>query len=299
MRECFEEGILQSYLDNELSPEMSERVAVHLAACSSCADAFAAASDEALLFSNAFQAEMSLEVPTVKLRQRIDAAIAGTVASEKRSFKNPKRGLQAWFASLARQFKLSPRQALGFASLVAVIAFTALFAVIRSGNTPTQPAEVARLGGTSDKKPGAVKPTPTPSAGQNPNDETGHPSNRKPSQPTKPKLRSDPNAVPQPNELPRYEVAKALPGERNYLKAIDSLAVEIDSTGETAMKPSLRAEYERNLAVVNQAIDSTRRMARLHPRDPDAAAFLYSSYQSKLDLLSAVAEQVRPTIATR
>jgi hypothetical protein len=65
------------------------------------------------------------------------------------------------------------------------------------------------------------------------------------------------------------------------------------------MKPSLRAEYERNLAIVDQAIDSTRRAARRNPNDPDASEFLYSSYQSKLDLLSAVAEQVRPTVATR
>ncbi|MDT4965722.1 MAG: hypothetical protein QOJ64_459 [Acidobacteriota bacterium] len=298
MRECFEEGILQSYLDNELSPEMSESVAVHLAACSTCAHAFAAASDEALLLANAFQAEMSLEVPSVKLRERIDAAIAGTVASQKRSFGYPKRGLQTWFATLAGRFNLSPQQAFGFASLIAVIAFAAIFAVIRSGYTPTRPAEVARLGGTSDKNPGAVLPTPTPSPSRN-NDETEQPSGAKPGQPAKPKRRSDPNVVPEPSQLPRYEVAKALPGERNFLKAIDSLAVEIDSTGDTAMKPSLRAEYERNLAVVNQAIDSTRRVARLHPGDPDAAAFLYSSYQSKLDLLSAVAEQVRPTIATR
>jgi hypothetical protein len=90
-----------------------------------------------------------------------------------------------------------------------------------------------------------------------------------------------------------------LPGEQNYLKAIDSLKVEIEATDETAMKPSLRAEYERNLAIVDQAIDSTRRVARRHPKDPDATSFLYSSYQSKLDLLSAVAEQVRPSIATR
>ena len=65
------------------------------------------------------------------------------------------------------------------------------------------------------------------------------------------------------------------------------------------MKPSLRAEYERNLAIVDQAIFSTRRTARSNPNDPDAAEFLYSSYQSKLDLLNTVAQQVRPTVATR
>ena len=107
--------------------------------------------------------------------------------------------------------------------------------------------------------------------------------------------------MPAPDELPKDELAtlKPLPGEENYLKAIDSLTVEIKTRGETAMKPSLRAEYERTLAIVDQAIDSTRRAARRNPRDPDASAFLYSSYQSKLELLTTVADQVRPTIATR
>ncbi len=100
--------------------------------------------------------------------------------------------------------------------------------------------------------------------------------------------------------MPKDELAaKPLPGEQNFLKAIDSLAFEIQASGETAMKPSLRAEYERNLAIVDQAIDSTRRVARRNPNDPDASEFLYSSYQSKLDLLSAVAEQVRPTVAIK
>jgi hypothetical protein len=93
--------------------------------------------------------------------------------------------------------------------------------------------------------------------------------------------------------------AKPLPGESDYLKAIDSLSTEIEASGEANMQPSLLAEYKRNLAVVDQAIDSTRRAARRNPRDTDAAEFLYTSYQSKLDLLSTVAEQVRPTIAAR
>jgi hypothetical protein len=82
-----------------------------------------------------------------------------------------------------------------------------------------------------------------------------------------------------------------LPGEKTYLKTIASLSSIIETNGENALRPSLRGDYERNLALVNHAIDATRRTARRNPKDPDAIEFLYSSYQSKIDLLSTVAEQ--------
>lgn len=81
-----------------------------------------------------------------------------------------------------------------------------------------------------------------------------------------------------------------MPGEESYLKTIASLSSIIRTNGENALKPSLRADYERNLALVDQAINATQKTARRNPKDPNAADFLYSSYQSKIDLLSTVAE---------
>ena len=37
MRECVDEGMLQAYFDGELSSEMMERVATHIASCRSAA----------------------------------------------------------------------------------------------------------------------------------------------------------------------------------------------------------------------------------------------------------------------
>jgi hypothetical protein len=59
------------------------------------------------------------------------------------------------------------------------------------------------------------------------------------------------------------------------------------------MTPTLRAEYERNLAVVNQAIISSRVAARRNPQDTDAKEFLRAAYQNKVELLSAVADQAQ------
>jgi hypothetical protein len=311
MRECIEEGILQAYVDDELSFEASERVAAHLSVCPACTEAAAVAFGETAQLATAFAAEMALDVPTVSLRERIDSAI-GELNRPAAIFEERRRTVfGGWLASLNGLFNVTPQRALGFASLVAVIAFAAIFAVVR-WNQSTTPDDRPTLASNDGKKenvkpkenikPAAASPSPTP-------DETDNTTNPAPNKeernaPNKrrvPKKQVHPALVPAPSELPKDELAslKPLPGEQNYLKAIDSLSVEIASSGETAMKPSLRAEYERNLAIVDNAINSTRRTARRNPNDPDASAFLYSSYQSKLDLLSAVAEQVRPTIATR
>jgi len=56
------------------------------------------------------------------------------------------------------------------------------------------------------------------------------------------------------------------------------------------MRPSLQAEYERNLALVDRAIATTRSAAKRNPNDPDAADFMFSAYQSKVDLLNTIAD---------
>jgi hypothetical protein len=210
--------------------------------------------------------------------------------------------LSGWLASFAGLFKVSPQRALGFASLIAVVAFAAIFAVVRWNQSETDNSKMLVAG--VDNQTG-VKSSPSPTPATTPNAPATPPdkdSNKDaPLKPRAPKKQPNPILVPAPSELPQGELAtaKPLPGEQNYLKAIDSLTVEIEASDATAMKPSLRAEYERNLAIVDQAISSTRRVARRNPNDRDASEFLYSSYQSKLDLLTAVAEQVRPTVATR
>ncbi len=303
MRECIEEGILQSYVDDELSPETAQRVAVHIAACATCSEAAAIALGETALLNSAFEAENALEIPTVKLRERLDAAIA-EMNQPTKDFEQKERGsFGGWLTSLAGMFKVSPQRAIGFASLIAVVAFAAIFLVMRlnrhsaNNSLPEQLAGNDKNRTTSPVKISSPSPTPVVPDRSSPVEEQKN----SPRKSTKPKKRVSPILVPDPDQLPQGDFAqvKPLSGEENYLKAIDSLTVEIEASDVTAMKPSLRAEYERNLAIVNQAIDSTRRVARRNPNNPDASEFLYSSYQSKLDLLNAVAEQVRPTLATR
>lgn len=308
MRGCIEEGVLQSYADGELSPEQAKGVAKHLAACPQCAQALNEINNEMAMFAQAFEGEMDWEVPTVRLRERLDAAIAELNPPAQVAERKQGRSLAGWLASFGELFKVSPQRAIGFASLIAVVAFAAIFAVVYSRRSvnPDQPeSNVAKINSPGVTSPSPVaSPSPT-NPGHDPNaDKPDNRGEKNPPQRQAPKKHKE-VLVPQPDQLPQGVDAenntppKPLPGEQNYLKAIDSLTTEIEASDVASMKPSLRVEYERNLAVINQAIDSTKRVARRNPQDADAVQFLYSSYQSKLDLLSTVAEQVRPTVATR
>jgi hypothetical protein len=88
-------------------------------------------------------------------------------------------------------------------------------------------------------------------------------------------------------------VEPVLADEKTYLISIASLTSAIEAQSAEGMTPTLRAEYERNLAVVNQAILSSRVAARRTPLDTDATEFLRAAYQNKVELLSAVADQTQ------
>ncbi len=84
-----------------------------------------------------------------------------------------------------------------------------------------------------------------------------------------------------------------MPGEKDYRQAIASLEKTIKMGGDSSLKPSLRVEYERNIAILDSAIAQTRQVAAKNPKDKDAVGFLMSAYQSKVELLTKVADQAQ------
>ena len=72
MRECLDEGILQSYFDGELSSEHLESVTSHLVSCMECSAAARELESEINLLSSALEPEFAAAVPTERLRHRID-----------------------------------------------------------------------------------------------------------------------------------------------------------------------------------------------------------------------------------
>ena len=84
-----------------------------------------------------------------------------------------------------------------------------------------------------------------------------------------------------------------LPGEKDYQTAIASLEKTIKLGGDAALRPAVRVDYERNLAILDNAITQTRQAAVKNPKDRDAVGFLMSAYQSKVELLTKVADQAQ------
>lgn len=302
MRACFDEGIFQAYVDGELATDEAERVASHAAACATCAAALELAENELTLLATAFEPLTNLPVPSEHLRARMEAAIGELRSPANAPAAVSSRKFKSWLSSLVPSFSFAPRRVVGFASLLAVIAFAALFALLALRTREGQPLSAMMSGPREqDLQPQmgsapAVKETPAVDKGTpaTTGTEVEHARYRPP-------VSRNPRRAGFSTRTPRANVgsdaqaqvaeAKPLPGEESYLKSIASLSFVIRTNGENALKPSLRADYERNLALVNQAIDATRPTARRNPKDPDAAEFLYASYQSKIELLSAVAEQ--------
>lgn len=287
---CLDEGTLQSYYDGQLEPKALEQVSLHLASCSYCAEVARQVESEMELTTGAFAAEMALSIPSERLRSRLDEAIAGLNSHPQLREEGATTRLRVWLTSIASTFNLSPQRAVAFASVLIFFVLAAVVGVIvmRQRVFPT------RLELVQDNQRVHAD---LPFAGV-----TGVTEDTN----TEPivKTRSTRRAVRQrihesATDAQPLAAHRMLPGERNYLQAISLLTDAIEANGETSLKPTLLADYKRNLEVVNHAISATQRTARTNPKSPDAAEMLFAVYQSKLDLLSAVAEQSRPMIAQR
>lgn len=283
MTRCLDEAKLQSYFDGELSLDKMESVTSHLASCVICAAAAREMEEESALVMSALAAEFETSVPTERLRERIDAAVLGErLAVAEVTQKNS--GLAAFFAGL---LIFGTQRTLGYASLAVVMAFAAIFAVVKLKSTPettavtstqpqqsvavvTQPAET----GKNDVQPVSNEPIQI-SVSQK---ATGNGTKGKYQQ-----AKYTQSAAPKPAPV------KLLPGERSYLQAIARLDSTIKSN-QKDMRPALQVEYQRNLAVVDRAIAATRSAAKSNPNDPDAADFMFAAYQSKVDLLNTIAD---------
>ena len=276
MTRCLDEVKLQCYFDGELSFEMMENVTSHLASCATCAAAARELEEESALLTTAFAAEFEASVPTERLRQRIDEAVLGERLITARS--SEKTG---FFAGL---LNFGTQRTLGYASLAVVLAFAAIFAVVKMRTTHDIPEPIAST--TPEQQPANREIAKAPSI-----DEPVVPAPVNLSTPVKTteSTTSYRPAKYTASSAPKPAPVKLLPGERSYLQTIARLDSTIKSN-KKGMRPALQVEYERNLAVVDSYIAATRSAAKSNPNDSDAADFMFAAYQSKVDLLNTIAD---------
>ena len=293
MKRCLDEGLLQAYLDGELSQERMSEAAAHVAACESCADALAAAESETAFFATAFAPDDSVGVPTEALRSRISAAVAQLESTPDAS-RGRSRGWNfgGLLATLSGLFTFTPQSAVAFVSLLAVVVVALIYFSTQRSNPAPNKNQAAPLVASIPLPEHSPNVMPTPNVGG-----------------------SQPVATPKSGGggksfvtvgyrrrhasrgagtvAPVDDGQKLLPGEKDYQTAIASLEKTIKMGGDATLRPAVRVDYERNLAILDSAINQTRSVAARNPKDKDAVGFLMSVYQSKVELLTKVADQAQ------
>jgi len=313
-KKCLDEGIIQAYLDGELPQESAHAAAAHLAGCDACAAAVASAEQANSFFAAAFAPDPDVTVPTEVLRARLGAAVA-QLEDAPRAQPSRRRNFSALLAPLNGLFSFTPQRAAAFASVLAVVAVAFVFLAVRRQTT-------SPVGPRSDEAARQTPTAPQPAPQTPPDHAASRPEERVIEQAAKrhdapapliaqaaaPKPRAVRGRAPvqarKPGGAPPAEAAgaetasarkaeAALPGEKNYREAIASLERAVKVGGDAVLNPSTRIEYERNIAVLDRAIEETRRVALSNPKDKEAVSFLMSAYQSKVELLATVADQAQ------
>lgn len=317
-KRCLDEGTLQSYLDGELSHERRTHAETHINACAICAAALRDAEGELDMFTQAFAIEAGTVVPSERLRERIETAIGSMRNTElaPASSANGARGrnVREWFSTLVSSLSLTPARVTAFAGIAAVVVFALLFAAVQPN--------------LKDKGRGeemvSNQPAPAVSKESRPDSSTIASINIPPVSIENPKIadapavKSDTGQIVKarfnrkaamsaeqtrrtlPNSRRGVEAKEAtLSGEEMFLESIAALDKAVKAGGDLVLRPSVRAEYERNVAVVDRAISASRRNALRNPKDAEAVKFLFSAYQSKIELMSAVADQTQFAVLAR
>ena len=65
----------------------------------------------------------------------------------------------------------------------------------------------------------------------------------------------------------------------------------VNSQKDTVMKPSARFAYEKDLAMINDAIGKMKVEVKNNPKNEAAKDILFASYQNKINLLNSVTER--------
>ncbi len=288
---CFELGTIQAFLDGETAPDLSLKVTNHVASCDNCALLLAESEEQNSIVFSALDREFNSLVPTQRLWNRINESI--TVEKSHTPFLQKIR--LALLAVIA-----NPSLAVAASFLIVF----SLFAVVWSLRSDIANDSLAAA---------ATAPLPLPmfpAVGSAP---IAAVDNLRPASPAPLKIEvsnlspeklhkfvtnanlKDSNNRPKPQYLvdrtPRETALEYLPGEESYVKTISDLKQNIDARKDNILNPSSRVAYERDMAVVNDAITKMKEVVRKNPKNQSAKQVLYSSYQNKIDLLNSVAER--------
>lgn len=274
---CLDIGIVQAFLDSELSHDETARVSAHIATCDNCAGLLAEAEEEFAFVFSVLAREMDTLVPTQRLWNKINDSIEEEKAQMPWWHK-------AW--ALASVGLMNPSIAVA-ASLVIVVG---VFATVWMNRAPVN-------SGSSTNNITAVKPpttAPAPSNNITVSDvpdtvvSSDTPRIERAAFRTEPRRATVAPAVVRTNST---SFADPLAGESSYVSTISTLSKTVEDKKDGVLRPSQRVAFERDMAMVDDSIAKMRKEVKRNPKNETARQVLYSSYQNKIDLLNSVAQK--------
>lgn len=278
MREdCLEIGTVQAFLDGELGHADSVRVSGHVATCDACALMLSVAEDESAIVFPALEREFNTLVPTQRLWNKINDSIA----TER---DNAPFWQRVW--AYIGQSLTTPMMAAA-ASLIIVVGVVGL-ALINRGLTVNN-SPVAKTPAASSSPSTVAKPSSDalPPVGE-PARTNAQPGVERADY--RPAVRRDDAAQPRPL-LNKGDSNGYMPGEESYVRTIASLSRSVADQKDDTIRGSERMSFERDMAVVDDAIKRMRDEVKKNPKNESAKQVLYSSYQNKIDLLNSVSQK--------
>jgi hypothetical protein len=225
--------------------------------------------------------EFNIPVPTHRLWAKINDEI--------------EKAKPTFWEKLLANFSFKNQSILAFASLLVVFG---TFAITWNFRQPqaVPPSEIVNKIEPKETQPINVVPTQTPEVAQ-----VTPPTVEKAKLIIeKPKIKLGKSTVftsPAKRELkkqaPKIEnqTPQLINGEDTYIKTIETLSKNVETKKDQILRPSARVGYERDIALVEQAIKTMQTKARKNPKDEGAKQVLFASYQNKIDLLNSVAEK--------
>lgn len=290
-RECFEIGTLQAFLDGETGPEMSTRISDHILECDACALQLANAEEETAAVFSALDRELNALVPTQRLWSRINESI---------ETERGKASLWQRAYAFISVYVASP----SFAAAAGILLFVGIFAFVWTSDVVETPnGDIARTDLTTQQ---AIQ------TGQSPASNAAATT-------TSSKVGDGVNVPLPPIETPRSERRPAamtagykaggrsagtnmqpsvqpatlqyIPGEESYIRTIDELNGTVAAQKDRVLPVSSRVAFERDLAVVDDAIKRNKENVRKNPKNQAARQVLYAAYQDKIDLLNSVGQR--------
>lgn len=288
MREkCFDEGIIQAFLDGELASDLLENVARHISLCDGCALLMTEAEEESAVAFSALEQEFNTLVPTVRLWTKINDSIGKERKSVWQTvfafFKHPTVGA---LASLLVVFGL----------FVAVLnwqkgeSVNYIAEIVPDKKEVIAPIFKPELPISQISSNGVLESPKIATAKQDKKDNSIVKAVFAKKE-NSPKINNQPNVLNLTKDKGQMTTDNFLIGEESYIKTIATLEKMVNSRKDEVLKPSSRFAFEKDLAVVNDAITRMKAEVKKNPKNEAAKNVLRASYQNKIDLLSSVTEK--------